>query len=182
MPTITSSSPRAVASDITRQALIGLSLTAVHHAYGAYVYRTPWRYHVLLIAIPAAALIVGSQAVVRADPRGMKGAIARWTFLVTTVVVPVLSFGVFEGLYNHVVKNALYFTGTATTMMMRLFPPPSYEMPNNLFFEITGMLQVVPAALIVRHLVRMIRVHRPTGGRVRDGALTVRRGGLDSGG
>jgi hypothetical protein len=31
--------------------------------------------------------------------------------------------------------------------MTRLFPPPTYELPNDAFFEITGILQVVPAAL-----------------------------------
>jgi hypothetical protein len=30
--------------------------------------------------------------------------------------------------------------------MTRLFPPPTYEMPNDLFFELTGVLHVVPAA------------------------------------
>jgi hypothetical protein len=161
MPTSTSARPRAVASDITRQALIGLLLTSIHHAYGAYVYHTPWRLHALPITIPAALVIVGAQAVVRSDPRGMKGAVARWIFVLTTVAVPVLGFGVFEGLYNHVVKNVLYFSGTSAALMARLFPPPTYEMPNNLFFEITGILQVIPTALIVWHLVRMIRVHRP---------------------
>jgi hypothetical protein len=156
-----SASPRAVASDITRQALIALLLTSIHHAYGAYVYRTPWRLHVLLITVPAALVIVGAQAVVRSDPSGMKGTVARWVFVLTTVAVVVLGFGVFEGFYNHLVKNVLYFTGTSTASMLRLFPPPAYEMPNNLFFEITGILQVIPTVQIVRHLLRMIHIHRP---------------------
>lgn len=42
-----------------------------------------------------------------------------------------------------------------------LIPPPMYEMPNNVFFELTGVLQVIPAALIVKHLFRMVRVNRP---------------------
>ena len=161
MPTTTSPTPRSIASDITLQALTGLSLTSAHHAYGAYIYDTPWRYHVLLVAIPAAAVIVGSQAVVRSNPGGIRGKIARGIFLATTVALPVLAFGVFEGFYNHLVKNVLYFAGTSPAVMTRLFPPPMYEMPNNALFEISGILQVVPAVLIVRHLVRMVRVHRP---------------------
>ena len=38
---------------------------------------------------------------------------------------------------------------------MRLFPAPTYEMPNDVLFEITGVLQVVPAALAAWHLYRM---------------------------
>jgi hypothetical protein len=39
--------------------------------------------------------------------------------------------------------------------MARLFPPPTYEMPNDAFFEVTGILQVVPAALAAWHVYRM---------------------------
>lgn len=34
--------------------------------------------------------------------------------------------------------------------MTSLFPPPTYEMPNNLIFEITGILQVLPAVVAAR--------------------------------
>jgi hypothetical protein len=161
MPSNATPTPRAIASDITRQALTGLFLTSAHHAYGAYVYRTPWRNHVLLITIPASLVIVGSQAMVRKDPGGRRATVARRVFALTVVTLPVLVFGGFEGLYNHVVKNVLYFSGASAGLMTKLFPPPRYEMPDNLIFEITGVLQVIPAALIVRHLFRMIRVHRP---------------------
>jgi len=63
--------------------------------------------------------------------------------------------GTFEGLYNHVVKNLLYFGGAPSALMLRLFPAPTYEMPNDVFFEITGVLQVVPAALAAWYLYRM---------------------------
>jgi hypothetical protein len=43
----------------------------------------------------------------------------------------------------------------APAVMVRLFPPPTYEMPNDAFFEITGMLQVVPAALAAWDVYRM---------------------------
>jgi hypothetical protein len=65
-------------------------------------------------------------------------------------------FGLFEGLYNHVVKDVLYFGGATTGLMMRLFPPPTYEMPNDMFFELTGILQVVPAAFAAWYLHRMM--------------------------
>ncbi len=162
MPSASSPSRRATASDITRQALFALFLTSAHHAYGAYLYHTPWRYHVLLIAAPAALVIVGSQAVIRSDPTSPRATVARGVFALTTLALPVIAFGAFEGFYNHVMKNVLYFSGVSAAVMARLFPPPMYEMPNNLVFEITGVLQVVPAVLIVERFVRMRRARRPS--------------------
>jgi hypothetical protein len=44
--------------------------------------------------------------------------------------------------------------------LVRLFPPPKYELPNDAFFEITGVLQVVPAALAAAKLYRLARSRR----------------------
>ncbi|HKG92288.1 MAG TPA: hypothetical protein VKA84_10370 [Gemmatimonadaceae bacterium] len=46
----------------------------------------------------------------------------------------------------------LYFSGASVEQMTRLFPPPRYEPPNDGVFEISGVVQVVPAALVVRQL------------------------------
>jgi hypothetical protein len=147
--------PRDAAGSAARDALTVLLLTSVHHAYGAYVYDTPWRYHVVLISVPAGLVILGSLALLRARPSGLLGALARRVFVLTVVAMAVLMIGLVEGLYNHVVKNAFYFSGVSPVVMARLFPPPTYEMPNDAFFEITGMLQVVPAALAAWHVYRM---------------------------
>ena len=40
--------------------------------------------------------------------------------------------------------------------MRRLFPPPTYEMPNNAFFEVTGVLQIVPGIAIGYCLYRFL--------------------------
>jgi hypothetical protein len=45
-------------------------------------------------------------------------------------------------------------------VMRRLFPPPRYELPDNLFFEVTGVLQVVPAAVTAYHLYQLVRQRR----------------------
>jgi hypothetical protein len=142
------------ASLTAHSALAVLMLTSAHHAYGAHVYQTPWRYHVLLLSIPAALVIVTSRARLRTHPENV---VARWVFMLTTLVVPVLGIGLLEGLYNHVVKDALYFAGVPVVTMERLFPPPTYEMPNDGFFEVTGIMQAVVAALAARHLYRFYR-------------------------
>jgi hypothetical protein len=157
MSVMNSKSSQDAASKAARSALVGLLLTSVHHAYGAYIYGTPWRYHAVLISGATALVIVGSLAWLGGPPSGMSGALARWVFGLTTLVIPVLAFGLVEGFYNHLVKNVLYFGGVPAMQMARLFPPPTYEMPNDMFFELTGILQVVPAALAAWHLYRMIR-------------------------
>jgi cytochrome bd-type quinol oxidase subunit 2 len=138
---------------LARPALLVLLLTSVHHVYGGYIYQTPERYHVLFIAAPAALVILGSLALLRSRA----ASVARWTFVLTTLVVAVLLFGGFEGAYNHVAKNVLYFAGTSEEQMRRLFPSDLYELPNDLFFELTGVLQAFAGAVTAWRLPRFIR-------------------------
>lgn len=157
MPIITPESSRDEASsDVARQSLLVLLLTSAHHAYGAYIYSTPWRYHVVPVAGATALVLLGTRAELRAHPSGLRGRLARSLFALTALAVPILLIGAFEGFYNHVVKDVLYFAGLPAEQMARLFPPPKYEMPNDAVFEISGVLQVVPAALAARHLYRML--------------------------
>ena len=152
--------PSDAAGSAARDALTALLLTSVHHAYGAYVYDTPWRYHVILISVPVGLVIFGSLALLRVRPSGLLAALTRGVFVLTVLAMPVVGIGVFEGLYNHVVKNAFYFGGASPAVMARLFPPPTYELPNDAFFEITGILQVVPATLAAWHVYRMMSARR----------------------
>ena len=80
------------------------------------------------------------------------GRAADWVLWSVTWLVPVSLIGGFEGLYDHVVKNALYWGGLPEAWMTSLFSPPTHEMPNDLLFEITGILQVLPAAIAAREL------------------------------
>jgi hypothetical protein len=116
-----------------------LLLTSIHHAYGAYVDNTPWRYHAVLVAGVTAPLIFGALAVMRTRLSGLLRTLAQGLFVLATFGVAVLMIGTFEGLYNHVIKNLLYFGGASAAIMTRLFPPPTYKLPNDLFFEITGI-------------------------------------------
>jgi hypothetical protein len=151
---------RSATSIVALYALIGLILTSLHHAYGAYAYATPWRLHVAFIASATALVVLVALAVLRAHPDGWLGTAAWWLFALAVLMVPILFLGVFEGLYNHVLKNALFFAGLPARDMVRLFPPPQYELPNDAFFEFTGVLQVVPAALAAPRLYRLVRSGR----------------------
>ena len=70
---------------------------------------------------------------------------------------PCARSGFFEGGYNHVLKDVLHFGGASPALMRRLFPPPRYELPDDAFFEVTGVLQVVPAAITGYYLCRFVQ-------------------------
>jgi hypothetical protein len=141
----------------TRYALAVLLLTSVHHAYGAYAYNTLWRLHAVFVSAFAAAAIIGSLVVVRRNANETVREIAFWVFTAVVLVIPVAVIGLFEGAYNHALKNALYFAGASSTLMNLLFPPPTYELPNNAFFEVSGVMQVVPGSITAWLLYRLVR-------------------------
>ena len=133
------------------------AVTTVHHVYGAYIYHTPWRFHAAVISALATALIVASLLLLRKHSNDGIGVVASWTFMTVTFLVPLLGFGVFEGVYNHALKVALYFAHASPVLMAGLFPPPTYEMPNNAFFEVTGVMQVIPGFVTGYYLYRFVQ-------------------------
>lgn len=139
-----------------------LILTSVHHVYGAIRYGTPERYHAVLIAALAGAGILGGLALARKRSGTRLGSAGWWMFWGTSAGVAVVLFGVVEGFYNHLLKVALYLGGLPEASLRRLYPAPTYELPNDLIFEATGVLQVVPAALAGYYLVRLLYDHRRT--------------------
>ena len=92
-----------------------------------------------MAALTAAGLAASHRVRVR-RPGTTSGEVAFWVFAAVMLVIPVGIIGLFEGGYNHAVKDALYFAGASEGLMRRLFPPPTYEMPDDAFFEITGAL------------------------------------------
>ena len=138
-------------------ALAALLLTTAHHLYGAYVYATPWRTHVAHVSVIAAAALVGSFVVFRRRAGTGAGDVALWSILIVTLALPVVGIGLLEGGYNHVLKVALYYGHASPGLMTRLFPPPTYEHPNDALFEISGVLQLALGALAGRHLLLLAR-------------------------
>jgi len=136
------------------------AVTTVHHVYGAYIYNTPWRLHAALISTLATALIAVCLRLLRTQANNRIGAVASWTFMTVTFLVPFLGFGLFEGIYNHALKIALHFGHISPALMAHLFPPPTYEMPNNAFFEVTGVMQVIPGFVAGYYLYRFLQIHK----------------------
>ncbi len=114
-----------------------LVLTSIHHAYGAFVYDTPWRFNILYFSIPIIILNIIVQQKISTKK------VVKYLFWISNLVFTVSQIGLFEGMYNHLIKNVLFFAGTHQTLLNQLFPPDTYFMPNNLFFEVTGILQAL---------------------------------------
>jgi hypothetical protein len=57
--------------------------------------------------------------------------------------------------------------------MVRMFPPPTYEMPNNAFFEITGVMQAFLGGLACWLLYRLVQAR--SGAAERSDAITKGR-------
>lgn len=109
-------------------------LTTVHHVHGARIYDTPDRYYAVAIAVAGLALQAALLAVARGGhPRW--ATLGRRGFAAVSVLFFVVLFGVVEGGSTHVVAPLLAgrYGGAE---------------PLDAFFEVTGMLQVVPAAVV----------------------------------
>lgn len=88
MSSFASASPQRLADRVARSGLGVLLLTSVHHVYGAYIYDTPWRLHVVFVSVLAAAPIVGSLFTLQRWSTNVAGEIASWIFVALTLVLP----------------------------------------------------------------------------------------------
>ena len=90
-----------------------------------------------------------------------------WLYWMVTLVPSLGLIGLFEGIYNHVLKNILYFTGSSRAILDNLFQPGIYEMPNDFLFEFTGILQGVIVVPLIGQFIRLTRLilmkHETTG-------------------
>src|SRR5438128_11542828 len=90
------------------------------------------RHHAAVVAFAVGIALFALFLTYRRRPETPVGRLAVWALLALTVAFPVVLVGGFEGLYNHVAKNVLFLSGASTTLLSTLFPPPRYEMPNDL--------------------------------------------------
>jgi ABC-type branched-subunit amino acid transport system permease subunit len=125
-------------------------LTIIHHVYGAIAFNTPWRHHAAFLGLSGIAATLLCMWVATRSRKSVLRQLATILLLALTLILAVGLIGIFEGGYNHAVKLGLFFVGAGLDTMNSLFPPPTYEMPSDVFFEVTGVLQLL-AALVVAH-------------------------------
>ncbi|MDR6226003.1 hypothetical protein [Desmospora profundinema] len=129
-------------------------LTAVHHYYASIIYQSPWRLHVVQVSVVVIIYTLVTLIVLRKWPNTLFAKILLSIFFVVTFVVSVAWIGLFEGGYNHVVKNIVYLIGVPESVTSAMFPPSIYHAPHDLFYEGSGVAQFVFPYLILLHFYR----------------------------
>lgn len=134
--------------------VVVIIVTTVHHVWGAYLYDTPWRLHIVFIGVPIATAFVA--LLIYAAPRHGTGAarVAAWLAVVLIVVFCTAMLGVYEGGYNHVLKNIVYFTHGPVGWM---FPDGVTGIPDDVLFEVTGMAHLPTGILAAVACWRLLR-------------------------
>ena len=128
-------------------------ITTFHHFYGAEVYKTPWRRDVGTnggIVLLACLIFLYLY-------KAYRRRVYLLVYLIVNFIVFELGIGLFEGLYNHILKNILFFGGLSFSKWRGLFPAPAYEIPENFLFESTGVLQFFAALVSMSYLLRLYR-------------------------
>lgn len=117
-------------------------ISSIHHWYGAIAYDTPWRAGVAYWIMGIVIVVYSLLYVYRKNQDNIVGQISIWLFLLSAVIFQA-GFVTFECVYSHVLKNILFFGGASETLLNTLFPAPAYHLPDNVFFEVTGNLQLI---------------------------------------
>jgi hypothetical protein len=131
-----------------------VALTSAHHIYGGALYGTSWRIVMSLgVFLPLLALTLFLQY--QSVKRSSRLLLTAFTALSVTWIVGI---GLYEGGYNHVLKNILYFGGAPEGVMLKMFPPEFggtklYETPNDFIFESSGVATTFVALVMLRFLV-----------------------------
>ena len=132
-------------------------LTSFHHYYGAIVYNTPWRKDV--VPNGGAVMLVAILCLLLYRYVNKKAFLV--IYLLLTFLVFSIGIGIFEGAYNHLLKDLLYFSGMKLSAWRMLYPAPTYEIPNNLIFETSGIAQFFVALFQVYYLSKVYRSAYP---------------------
>jgi hypothetical protein len=168
-------SPSPHARVVAISAIATLVATAIHHVYGGFRYATRWRLHGAAVALVLCVPIALAYARYRRSPGTRAGRIAGGSLAALALAFPVTAIGLFEGAYNHVAKNVLFFACAPRALLLRMFPPPTYELPDDAFFEISGIGQIVPAAIAAIAAIGLLGDLRRHVTRLAPGAVLVAR-------
>ncbi|WP_276369785.1 hypothetical protein [Chryseolinea sp. H1M3-3] len=144
-------------------------ITSLHHVYGAMVYETPWRLHVLLLSIPVVILTTTIHWLVKNRAGKWKNHLSVINGLII-LVFSIILIGAYEGVYNHAIKNIVFFSGIDDGILAKMFPSPKYVLPNNLLFESTGVMQAILFVPLVRNFITFSKVIIK---KVRDGGYNL---------
>jgi hypothetical protein len=132
-------------------------VTSIHHVYGAWIYNTPWRRHVLFVSVPVIIITVLLNRRL-SKKEYSRSSFLFWLYWLITFIA-FIGIGLFEGIYNHLLKDILFYAGVDHAILLQMFPPPAYEMPNEFFFEFTGVLQAFIFIPLAFYFFRLTKKH-----------------------
>jgi hypothetical protein len=134
-----------------RAILAAYALTTVHHIYGGLVNGAPNRLRVPpIMAIPS---LVTLGSFYRYKRTGSGAALASFS---TVAVLWVVLSGLVHGGYAHAYKDILFLVNGPPELYYPLNPDEHYP-PDDIFFEITGVLEMVTGYFIALFTYRLIR-------------------------
>ncbi len=125
-------------------------------------FETPWRHHVVVLSLWGVAALAACLVLYHRGPSPAARRAGLFAACLLILAGPVAWIGAFEGGYNHLLKNAVYFGGLPHDAFARLVPPPSYEPPSDWFFELTGVLQFPLGVLAGAHALHWWRTPQAT--------------------
>jgi hypothetical protein len=112
-----------------------------------------------IISVVELIIVLGMLSWYKTSRKG----IALVLFVLTVVLIGVVQ-GLFHTLYGHLYKDILYLVGVKGDMVRNYFlpllPNDFIYPPNDLFFEITGVLELATICLIVLFTYRLIQSWR----------------------
>lgn len=127
--------------------------TSAHHLYGAWLYETPWRNH---IAYQGFTWLIVSYLILLPTLKWSFTWI-KWIFVLFAGFFFVGAIGFYEGFYNHVLKNILYFGGVERGVLLRMYPPPKYELPDDFLFELSGVFTFFVSLWCLSTMIKFLR-------------------------
>ena len=131
--------------------------TSIHHVYGAWLYNTPWRNH---IAYQGFTWLMISYFILLFTLKWYRSWI-KWLFVLFAGFFFVGAIGLYEGFYNHILKNVCYYLSMREEVLLRMYPPPKYELPNDLLFEVSGILTFFVCFWCFKTMIRFIQDKAP---------------------
>lgn len=132
-----------------------LIFTVFHHFYAAAVFDTPWRRHVAIVVIPVLLVMIGLYVLYQWRPMTLVGKASFWLLMLVAVLVPIAWLGFYHGGYTHLVKLILVLVRVPQAAFERLCPV--CEVPGDLIYEVTGIMEFLLSLVAAYYLVRLWR-------------------------
>jgi hypothetical protein len=133
-------------------------MTTIHHVYGAAIFETPWRLHIVFASIPVALIILAAAPIAKRTRSGVVSNVASWLYVAAIALFCIALIGFYEGGYNHLIPNIQYMHGVDHPLREGLYVPP-----DDLAFQLTGIAQFAAGLVSSITLWAMLRAdRRPT--------------------